>query len=189
MRTKILKANEIKEDIEIKKNLKKIKTEITQKLFEDLSKKLSNDIEEGEEKNNKNKLNIEFNAEFMIKEKNEYIKNADKKSGKILKKLKKINYISKHKLIQIYEKNISNYSKINIYESNYLFFKYLLYDYFNYIRFIIFGENNNYHEIEIKAYNLLHIYNININNIKNNFCSSINKKMNIIVILYFYNTY
>ena len=175
IRTKILKANEIKEDIEIKKNLKKIKTEITQKLFEELSKKLSNDIEEGE-RNYNYKINIEFNAEFMIKEKNEYIKNADKKSGKILKKLKKINYMSKHKLIQIYEKNISNYSKINIYESNYLFFKYLLYDYFNYINFIIFGENNNYHEIEIKAYNLLHIYNININNIKNNFCSLINKK-------------
>ena len=124
IRAKILKMNYLKQDKLIKNNLTKIKTEITQKLFEELSKKITNDIEEEEKnkKNKENKKNIEFNNEFMIKEKKEYIKKVNKKTGKLLAKLKKFNYISKNKLIQIYEKNVSHYSKITIYESKYFFF-------------------------------------------------------------------
>ena len=174
IRAKILKINYLKQDKLIKNNLTKIKTEITQKLFEELSKKITNDIEEEKnKKNNENKKNCEFNNEFMIKEKMEYIKKVNKKTGKLLTKLKKFNYISKNKLIQIYEKNVSHYSKITIYESKYFFFKYLFDDYFNYISCIILEKKYNFWN-EKKKYNLLNIY--NKNNVSNSIIYTFNKK-------------
>ena len=132
---------------------------------------MTNDIEEEEKNNTKKKKNLEFNNEFMIKEKIEYIKKVNKKTGKIFMKLKKLNYISKFKFIQIYEKNISHYSKITIYESKFLFFKYLFNDYFNYISFIILEKKQNYCH-ERKKYNLLNIYN-NKNIVSNSICNTI----------------
>ena len=170
IREKILKSNAISKDIEIKKNLKKIKDETTLILFEELIKKFSCDIEEGEK--NFKKKNIKLSQKFIINEKNEYIKIVHKKISKTIKKYSKLIYDSKNKLIKIYERNISHYSKISINESKYFFFKYLYSNYFEYISHIIFGKKE--HHKKVNNYNLLNIYNINRNKNRNNISSSAN---------------
>ena len=172
IREKILNANSIY-DASIKKNLKKIKKETTLGLFQELSKKISYDIEKGE-KNYKDKDYIKLDENFIINEKNEYTKKVEKKTVKTIKKLNKFHYVTKNKLIRVYEKNISHYTKINNNESKYFFFKYMFNNYFEYISYIIYGKN--FHK-ESKTYNLLKIYNINKN--KNNFSNSVSSNLSI----------
>ena len=170
IREKILKSNSINQEKEIKNNLKKTKKEITLQLFKDLSKKVLNDIED-EEKKYKMKESIEFSENYMINEKNEYIKKVEKKEIKLSKRLNKFNYIYKMRIIQIYDCNVSHYSKINPNENKYFFFKYIFNNYFKYIKYIIFGKKECPKEFKINnIYNIYHLSNTknSYNNSKKN---------------------
>ena len=184
IRDKILNANSIYEDSKIKNNLKKIKKETTLKLFQELSKKISYDIENGE-KNYKNKDSIKLDENFINNEKSEYTKKVEKKTVKIIKQLNKFHFVTKNKLIQVYERNISHYRKINNNENKYFFYKYLLNNYFEYISCIIYGKKNAHKEI--KRYNLLNIYNINRN--KNNYANSVSSNLSRRKDNYFYSKF
>ena len=161
LRKKILYLNSIENNSIIEEKLQKIKKEITKKLFEELSKKISNDIEE-EENNYKNKEKVMFDIKIMKNLNDEYISKVKRKTRKLIKKVNNIIYTTKNKLIQIYERNIANYSKITLDESKYLFFKYLFDNYFNFINEII-----NLNEDDFKCFKncyLDNIYNVSLNN-------------------------
>ncbi len=157
IRKKILKSHALIEDMNFRKNLTKTKKDITIKLFEELSKKVSIDIEYTEKQYN-NKEMILFDQKYMVVEKNEYIKKVHKKIKKLIKKTNNFTYITKNKSIKIYEKNIANYSKITIYDSNYLFFTYIYKNYFDYITHTILN-NKDFNKTE-KNNNLQSIYNV-----------------------------
>ena len=167
IRKKILKSNSIIQEMNFQKNLNKIKKEITTKLFEELSKKISIDIEE-KENIYKNKQLIEFDQKYMIQENNEYIKKVHKKTRKLIKKINNFIYITKNKNIKVYEKNISDYSKITIHESNYLFFKYLYNNYFYYITNTVLHNKDSYKKLKNNTLQLIY----NVNNSSNSFSSS-----------------
>ena len=162
---KVLNPFSLKDNSIFNNNLNKIKEETTIKLFDKLSKKISNDIEE-ESKHNKKQEQINFDQNVMIKIENDYISKVNKQSIKLFKKMSKLLFLWKNALIQIYEKNISEYTKLSPDRSNYFFFKYIFDYYFEHIEKII-SLNSNYHKSS-KNYNLSNLYNVNINN-----CTSI----------------
>ena len=157
IRKKILKSHALIVDMNFRQNLTKTKKDITIKLFEELSKKVSIDIEDTQKQYN-NKEMILFDQKYMVVEKNEYIKKVHKKIKKLIKKTNNFIYITKNKSIKIYEKNIANYSKITIHDNNYLFFKYIYNNYFDYITYTILN-NKDFNKTE-KNNNLQTIYNV-----------------------------
>ena len=172
IRQKVLNAFSLKDNSTFNKNLKKTKKETTIKLFEELSKNICHDIEE-ESKNYKNKEKINFDQNVIKKYENDYISKVHKKSIKLVNKMNKFIYLWKNLLIQIYENNISEYSKITSDKSKYLFYKYIFDNYFTYIEKII--SLSIPHHKSFKNYNLSIIYNSNINNCSNSFSSSVYK--------------
>jgi hypothetical protein len=172
IRKKILKSHALIEDMNFQQNLKKTKKDITIKLFEELSKKVSIDIEDTEKKYN-NKEMIVFDQKYMVVEKNEYVKKVRKKIKKLIKKINKFTYITKNQSIQIYEKNISNYTKITIHDNNYLFYKYIYNNLFDYITSTVL-DNKDFYRTE-KNTNLQSIY--NTSNISSSY-SSLSLKLN-----------
>ena len=172
IRQKILNAFPLKEN-SYNDNLIKTKKETTIKLFEELSKKICNDIEE-ESQNYKKKEQINFNQNVLIKLEEDYISKINKQSRKLIKRMNIFIYLWKDLLIQIYERNISEYSKLTPDRSKYFFFKYIFDFYFTYIEKIISINTNN--NKNLKNYNLSDIYNSNINNCNSiSFCSSVYK--------------
>jgi len=172
IKQKVLKAFPLKNNSKFNKNLNKIKKEIAIKLFEKLTKKVCNDIEEQSKKyKQKEKINIDQN--MIIEMEEDYISKVHKQSSKLINKLDKFIYQYKNLLIQIYEINILEYTKITPDRSNYLFFKYMFDYYFTYIEKII-SLDINQHKI-FKSYNLSNIYKANINNFSIRLCSSVNK--------------
>ena len=172
VRQKVLNAFSLKDNSQFDNNLKKAKKETTIKLFEELSKNISNDLEE-ESKLYKKKEKINFNHDVMINLEKDYISKIHKKSTKLIKKMNKFLWLWKNLLIQIYERNISEYSKITTDTSKYLFFKYIFDYYFTHIEKII-SISIPLHKT-FKNYNLSNIYNSNINNSSISFCSSVYK--------------
>ena len=172
IRLKVLNAFSLKDKSQLKNNLKKIKKETTIKMFEELSKNICNDIEE-ESKIYKKKEKINFNKNVIINLEKDYISKIHKQSTKLIKRMNKFLCLWKNLLIQIYKRNISEYSKINPSINKYLFFKYIFDNYFSHIQKLI-SINTDYHK-SFKNYNLSNIYNSNINNCSISFCSSVYK--------------
>ena len=161
IRKKILKTYIINNNSIIENNLQKTKKEITIKLFDELSKKILNDIEE-KENNYKNKEKIMFDIKAIKSLNKKYLSKIHRKTGKLINKINIIIYTSKNQLTQIYEKNIINYSKITFDESKFLFFKYLFEYYFYYI-----NEKIILNKDEFKCFKncyLEDIYHANLNN-------------------------
>ena len=173
IRQKVLNAFSLKKNSKFNNKLNKTKKETTIKLFEKLTKKVCNDIEE-ESKHYKKKEQINFGLNAMIKIEKDYIFKVHKQSIKLIKKLNKFIYSRKNILIQIYKTNISEYTKITPDRNNFLFIKYIFDDYFTYIEKII-SLNTNYQK-SFKKYSLSNIYNININNCSISFNNSIYKR-------------
>ena len=161
IRQKVLNAFPLKDKSIFNNNLSKTKKETTIKLFEELSRNICNDIEE-ESNLYKKKETIFFSQNVMIKMEKDYISKVHKKSIKLVKKMNKFIYLWKNHLIRICERNISEYPKITTERSKYLFFKYIFDNYFSYIQKLISLDSDNHKSF--KNFNLLNIYNSNINN-------------------------
>jgi hypothetical protein len=170
IRQKVLNAFSIKDNSKFNNNLSRIKKETTIKLFEELSRNICSDIEE-ESKHYKKKEKIIFSQNVMISMENDYISKIQKKSIKLVKKMNKFIFLWKNLLIQIYKRNISEYSKITPDSCKYLFFKYIFDFYFSHVQKLISLDTD--HPKSLKNYNLSIIYNSNINNCS--FSSSVYK--------------
>ena len=173
IRQKVLYAFSLKNNSKFINNLNKTKKETTIKLFEKLTKKICNDIEE-ESEHYKQKEKINFSQNVMINIEKDYIYKINKQSTKSIKKLNKFIYQWKNLLIQIYKINISEYTKITPDRNKYFFFKYIFDYYFIYIEKII-SLDTNYHK-KFKNYNLSNIYHKYINKNSISFCNSVYKR-------------
>ena len=161
IKQKVLNAFSLKKNSKFNNKLIKIKKETTIKLFEKLTKKIYNDIEE-KSKHYKQKEKINFGQNDIIKIEKDYISKVNRQSKKLIKILNKYINPWKNLLNQIYKTNISEYTKITPDRNKIFFFKYIFDDYFTYID-KIFSLDTNYKK-RFKKYNLSNIYNININN-------------------------
>ena len=160
IREKILRSYPIRNNSIIEMSLNKTKKDIIMKLFEEFSKKISNDIEE-EEKNYTKKEKIIFDQNILIKVENKYILKVHKKTEKLIKKIDKLIYSLKNKLIQINENNIDNYYKIKANESKYLFPINLFNECYHHINDIIFNNKNKHKNFKNNSLSNFYKYNLN----------------------------
>ena len=160
IREKILRSYPIRNNSIIEMSLNKTKKDIIMKLFEEFSKKISNDIEE-EEKNYTKKEKIIFDQNILIKVENKYILKVHKKTEKLIKKIDKLIYSLKNKFIKINENNIDNYYKIKANESKYLFPINLFNECYHHINDIIFNNKNKHKNFKNNSLSNFYKYNLN----------------------------